>query len=207
MITRPRRHPYSLWRWWQVAGTGVFVFGGFGLLVGLLPEYSPAALAAGLSLAVLGTLAGIWNWRAYSHRSRLVTALVWCLQFLLIAVRAWVVLNVPLWAWLPALLMVFVAAWTLPFLQPRLSGVFWREQTAPRSRAGRGCLVLALMVTPIAGVLGGSFGMIGSRLGQTTLVWLLVGVLGAISAVAISFSTAYQLWADRRLANEKEPGE
>lgn len=204
MSSKPGRHPYARWHWWQAAGMGLLAFGGFGLLLTFLPEFAPAAAAAGLALALAGTLAGLWNWQTFSWGARLATASVLALELLLIGIRAWAALDTSWWLWLPTLLVVVLAAWALPVVRPRLSAVLWREQVAPRTRAGRGCLALALAVAPIAGVLGGGLGMYGSRFGQTDLVWLALGTLGTMSAVGISFSTAHQLWPERPWASKSE---
>lgn len=196
-----KQHPLARRPKWQVFATASFSFGVFAILLGVFPFYSPQALLAGLVLAGTGIVAGMWNLVAYSRYSRLATALVWSLMVLLLGARSLSMTLDPWWLWAVPLVGVYVAAWTLPATRPGTSELIWREQMAPRTRLGRGCLAMAIAAAPIAAALGASVGIFGGRFGTDDLVFAVVGVLALMGASAIAFSTSYQLRSDRPVAS------
>ena len=192
-----KRHPLARRPMWQVLAIAGFSFGVFGLLLGIFPAYSPLALLIGVLIAVVGLLAAMWNLRAYSRSSRLATAIAWSLMVILLAARSLALVIDPWWLWAVPLAALYFIAWALPAIRPGTSALLWREQTAPRTQLGRGCLALAIAMAPIAGALGASVGIFGSRFGMDGVVTLAVGGLALMGALAISFSTSYQVGLGR----------
>ena len=84
-------------------------------------------------------------------------------------------------------------AWIFPALKPTLSSFLWREQTAPQTRLGQALLTTVITIVPVAGVLGASIGMYGSRFGETTFVLLVAASLGSVVSIGFAFAAAYQL--------------
>ena len=200
----PRRakHPLARWRWWQVLGVAVFSFGIFGLMIGFFPAYSSAAILVGMALATIGVLASVWNWRTYAWQARFLTAAIWSLMLLALSVRSLTPVINPWWLAGVILGGTYLLAWALPARAPTVSAFLWREQMTPQTRFGRWFLALCIALIPVAGVLGASAGMLGSRFGQDKVVLIVAGLLGLAAAVAVSFASSYQLWPSRPRARE-----
>lgn len=206
MLKRSKRHPIAHWRWWQTIAGAVFVYGGFAVLLAFFPSFSTTALKVGIGLAIPAMLAAVWNWWTYHWWARLTLAILWTLQFLSIAARAWAGAIPVAWVWLAPILSAYLLAWMLPALKPTLSSFLWREQTAPQTRFGRAFMTVMITLAPVAGVLGASIGMFGSRFGETTFVLLVGASLGSMVSIGFAFTAAYQLWPERPWAkDEGEP--
>ncbi|NIS82044.1 MAG: hypothetical protein GTO14_17975 [Anaerolineales bacterium] len=203
MSKQPKKHPYAHWRWWQAIGIALFSFGGFGILVGILPPFSSTALKIGLVLAAVATIAAVWNWRSYNWWSRLTVGGLWTLQIMAIAARAFAESLPNLWLWFVPTIGAYLLAWSLPALRPAISSLLWREQTAPQTRWGRAFLGLMIALAPVAGVLGASFGMYGSRFEEIKLTLIALASLASITAIGIAFALAYQLWPERPWAKNE----
>jgi hypothetical protein len=207
MFQRSKRHPSSHWRWWEAIGVAVFSFCGLGALIGLVPPFSSAALRFGLITGVMVALVAMWNWWSYNWWSRITLGVFWSLQIMAITVRSWSSLSDALWIWLLPLLGGYIVAWTLPSITPALSNLLWREQTAPQTRFGRIFFGLTLSIAPVAGVLGASFGMYGSRSGEIDLTLMVIGSLCSLGAIGFAFAFSYQLWPKRPWAQVVQKGE
>lgn len=200
---RSKKHPNSHWHWWQVIAAGGFGFGILGSLIGLLPPFSLPAFKIGLTLAAIAVVTGLWNWWAYTFWSRLISAGIWSLMMLGITVRAWMGVVPVVGLWLVPLLVAFFLGWALPALSPSISKFLWQEQMTPQTRIGRALLAIGLTVAPVAGTLGASIGMFGSRFDDIEGTPLFIAVLGTIGSLILPFTFSYQLWPERPWAIEK----
>lgn len=76
----------------------------------------------------------------------------------------------------------------------------------PQTRVGRFILGASLSLAPVAGVLGASAGMFGSRFGELGLTYLIGGILSSVTAPGIAFAIAYQVWPARPWADQASEG-
>jgi len=206
MPTVGRRPRSPSWPWWQAALLLPFGLGIFGALLAVVPTYSPSALLAAVGATLIGTIAGAWGITKANWWAGVVFFNSWLLLILGLAIRAWASLIPQVWVWLVPLVAAYLLAWALPAISPKLSARLLREQFAPETRWGRGCLTLFLVVGPAAGALGASVGMYGTRFGQSSAVMLVMAVLG--SAVGVGFAQAFaqQVWPKRPWAQATDPG-
>lgn len=206
MQGRRSRQSSSSWPWWKAAILAPLGLGVFGAVFALLPPYSSTVLNVAIGLTVAGTVAAVWsvtrpNWWA-------AIAFINSLLFLMLgtAMRAWANVIPQVWVWLVPLVAAYLLAWALPAISPKLSARLLREQFAPETRWGRGCLTLFLVVGPAAGALGASVGMYGSRFGQGSAVMLVMAVLSSAVAVGFAQVVAEQSWPKRPWAQPADSG-
>jgi len=203
-MTRGKNRLFSNdWPIWKVLTLVPIPLGGFAALVAIVPSYSPQALAVGIGLTVV---AAVWISISRSWWAAMVFINSWLLLMLGVAIRAWAKVIPQVWIWLVPLLAAYVVAWALPALSPKLSARLLREQLAPETRCGRGCLTLVLVVGPAAGTLGASVGMYGSRFGQGTAVTIAIAVLFSAGAVGFAQAVAEQSWLKRPWAQPADSG-
>jgi hypothetical protein len=207
MLKGSPRHPSAHLHWWQMAAASLLGFGILSILLFLLPSYSRIFLIIGIALSSIGTITSIWSWWTYNWFARLIVAIIGSLFFVGITFRAWAEIAPFFSMWLSILMVCYILAWVLPALNPSFSAYLWREQTAPQTRFGRAFLGVMLTVAPIAGVLGASFGMYGSRSGEIDLTLIVIGVLCSMVAIGFAFAFSYQIWPDRPWAQSEKKGE
>ena len=184
----------------------LFSLGGFGAVLAFIPPYSPNAMKVAVGLTVVGTVAAVWGISKANWWAVIVFLNSWFLLILGFAIRAWAVIIPQVWVWLVPLVAAYLIAWILPAINPKLSARLLREQLAPETRWGRGCLTLFLVVGPAAGALGASVGMYGSRFGQGTAVMLVMAVLSSAVAVGFAQVVAEQSWPKRPWAQPTDSG-
>lgn len=202
----PARHPtFGHWPWWRMLLGGLAECGGMGfVLAAVPPPFSPWGVRLGVLLGSVALLGWIWNWRAYGWWSRLSLAAAFSLLVLAMGMRGLHFVLPDFWVWAAPLQAAYLLAWVLPATSPGLSRLIYREQVAPRSRLGRGCLSIALAVGGTAGALGASLGMFGSRFEETSAVGWVIGVIGSAVAVGIASVNAWELWRDRPWRSQGE---
>jgi hypothetical protein len=207
MVRRSNKHPNAHLQWWQMTAASFLGFGILSLLLVFFPYYSKRYLLIGIGLIATGTISSLWSWWSYDWWPNLLVVFVGSLCFLCIAARSWMEIVPVIWIWLLPILFFYLLAWILPVLRPALSTFLWREQTAPQTRFGRVFLGVMISVAPVAGVLGASAGMFGSRLGRLDLTLLVIASLCSMVAISLAFATSYQIWPDRPWAQSKREGE
>jgi len=208
MPRKSTSHIKSPLSWWQITAVSFFGFGVLALLFAFIPpSYSPTSLKIGLALAIIATVAAVWNWRTGIWWARFSVTFLGSLQFLAISMRAWNGAVPIVWVWIFPILGAYLIAWALPAISPAVSSFLWREHTVPQTRLGRLLLGLIITLGPVAGVLGASLGMFGSRSGEIGLSLAVLGSLMSITAISIAFAVAYQLWPDRPWAQSEKEGE
>jgi hypothetical protein len=124
--------------------------------------------------------------------------------FLGFAVRAWAFIALSEWIWIALLLPIYIFAWSMPALLPKASALLFREQYAPETRYGRGCMTIMLIMLPAAGGLGAVFGLHASRSGQEIPAFFLIASLSSAVAVGWGQAAAHRLWPNRPWALEAE---
>ena len=196
----------STWPWWKAAAIALFTLGGFGAVLTVIPPYSSSAMKVAIGLTLVGTVGAVWGISKANWWGGIVLLNSWFLLILGFAIRAWALVIPQVWIWLVPLVAAYLLAWALPAISPTLSARLLREQFAPETRWGRGCLTLFLVVGPAAGTLGASVGMYGSRFGQGNAVMLVIAVLSSAVAVGFAQAAAEQVWPRRPWAQTADFG-
>ncbi len=180
----------------------VFAFGLSGAMLGFFPPVSVPLIRLGLLFSIPAIVAAMLSWWSFSWWSRMAGAALWTLQIFAIAIRGWILVMGITWIWLVPISSAYLLAWAMPALNPRLSGILWREQTAPQTRTGRTLLGLSLAIGPSAGVLGASLGLFGGRFGETATVVAVGAALASFAAISIAFAISFQFWPERPWAQK-----
>lgn len=191
------------WNWWKLLGACLGGFGTFGILLGLLPNYSLGALLIGLFLTLLITGMGLWGWKTSYLIPQILVTILFTTQILCIGVRFWMAIYGGVMPWFPIIALGYILAWVFPIIMPKLSELLWREQTAPQTKVGKILLSAVLSIAPVAGVLGASGGMFSSRYGNSILTDVAIGSLFTIVAVGLSFLFSYQIYLYRQRSKTK----
>ena len=196
----------STWPWWKAAAIALFTLGGFGAVLTVIPPYSSSAMKVAIGLTLVGTVGAVWGISKANWWGGIVLLNSWFLLILGFTIRAWALVIPQVWIWLVPLVAAYLLAWALPAISPKLSARLLREQFAPETRWGRGCLTLFLVVGPAAGTLGASVGMYGSRFGQGNAVMLVIAVPSSAVAVGFAQAAAEQVWPRRPWAQTADFG-
>ena len=194
-------HPNADWPWWKITGAGLLGFGTFALIIIFMPPRMFCSEVIGITSIIFAIPIAIWNWKVYSKASRKTLTALLSIQILIIGFRSWN--QVYSHFWLYPMTGAYILAWFLPAIDPALSKLLWREQTAPKTKLGRLILGLSLSLVPVAGVLGSSIGMFRSRFEGITGMYLIAGPLSFVTAIAIAISS-YQIWSDHPSAKQIE---
>lgn len=179
-----------------------FSFGGLSTLLVFYPSYSENGMWVGLILTILAVIVSVrtsytkdwWGQMAFIH--------LWALLMLGIAVRAFTDVVPVFWVWLGILVLSYCFAWALPFLSPALSSALLREQLAPKTKLGKGCMSVLLAIAPVIATVSASIGMYGVRFGKGKWVSLVGGILGTIVSLGLSQAMAHQMWPHRPWAKQ-----
>jgi hypothetical protein len=200
MSRKPEKIP-----WWKqvlfVVGWCLVLSVFAALLIFIPPtETSITAIWVSVSHVVLGTAAMIialwkrekWQWVGFP--------LMHSWMFILYAtgLRALnAVYPIPM-GWLLVFLLMYALAWLLPYLRPRLSSILLREQMAPETKWGKGCMSIALGGLPTIGSIAAVIGLHASRSGEENAVYLIMGIIGILTALAGSQAFSHQFWEQTR---------
>ncbi|HLC05925.1 MAG TPA: hypothetical protein VJK02_23055 [Anaerolineales bacterium] len=203
---RRNRPSSSSWPWWKAATLAPVGLGVFGAVFAFVPPYSSTALKVAIGLILAGTVAAVWSVTRPNWWAAIAFINSWLFLMLGTAMRAWANIIPQVWVWLVPLVAAYVVAWALPAISPKLSARLLREQFAPETRWGRGCLTLFLVVGPAAGALGASVGMYGSRFGQGTAVIIVIAVLFSAVSVGFAQAVAEHSWPKRPWAQHSDSG-
>lgn len=182
----------------------VGVFGVFGALLTLLPDYSPVALGIALVIGLAGAVAAVDGAGRATWWHQIVVVNSWFLLMLGLAIRSWNAVVPALGLWVPLFVGLYALAWSLPSIEPKLSALLYREQIAPETRIGRGCLGLALAVGGAAAGTGATLGMYGARYGQEKLVLLAMAALGTFVTLGWGQYVAHDMWPKRPWGEQAE---
>lgn len=199
---RAKSSSKNQWPWWKSGGLALFVFGVFAVILAYYPSYSSVAMSVGVGLAFLGVIVSIRTVRTRDWWGQIGYINIWMLLVLGIAIRAWTDVIPFLWLWLILLPGFYLLAWALPVIHPKLSALLLREQLAPETIVGRGCMAWTITLLPVAGGLGAVFGMYGSRYGQDKFVSLAIASLFSMASIGMSQAIAHQSWPKRPWRDE-----
>jgi len=191
---------------WKVFGANLLTFGFFGGMLALYPfhSYSPVALAVGAGLGVLGVVVGVRTSRTQDWWGQVAYLCILHLLFLGLAVRAWADVIPGIWFWLIFMLSLYLLAWALPVLHPKIAEFLWREQFAPETRLGRGCMAVSLALLPVIGGLAGVFGGLGVEKMSDKSVSLVMAILFSLVAIGWGQSSAHAMWPTRPWAETNQ---
>ncbi len=84
---------------------------------GPVSPFSKGGIALGLVMALFFVFAASWNMAAYTFWSILAYGLTFTLLLMGIAVRAWLLLGVDVWVWVPFVASAYILAWLVPALR------------------------------------------------------------------------------------------
>src|SRR3989304_5161346 len=205
--TRKRRWKLSSpesWPWWMGVAMVLLVFGALGAVMALVPNYSPTALRVAGAMTLSGVLAAALGGRTKSWWSQVAYMALWMLFFLGLGIRMWAAVIPAAWLWAPLVSGGDLVAGALAALHPEVSATLLREQLAPETRFGQGCLRVSLALLPGAGVSGYWVYEFSKRAGQLDILLLIAG--GGSIAVATPWPQAasHQLWPRRPWAKKAE---
>ncbi len=191
-------NPAATASWWKILGLPLLLFVPISAVLIVIP---PVGQSPWVEIAVLLALVGmiplpaarIWNvwWAAYA------LAGVLSLQILLIGIKVWL-LILPLSAfWLVPIVALYLLAWGLPLAFPMFSAILWREQIAPQTTAGRGCMALVLSLGGAAGGLAALVGLRGVAIGDISVALLLLALSAPFVPIIGSHAFSHQIVSQR----------
>lgn len=188
------RLPITAYPWWKAIGLAFAVYTPLSIVLIAIPPTAQSlwvgVAAATILLGFLPMIAArLWNvwWTAYAFAG------VITLQLLLIAIRLWL-LSLPLSIiWLGPLIVLYALAWRLPLVLPRLSATIWREQTAPETSWGRGCMAIVLGIGGAAGGIGAVFGLYAPVVGGISIAPVVLAIGASVGAIMVSYVLSHQI--------------
>ena len=198
--------PVESWSLWKVVLFPFVVFGIWASLSIFIPYFTPLAFFIGLLLTIAGVAGFILASRGQRRKGQIFLYHAFFLIMLVIAARAWLVIigNVALWAlWMTLLLGIYILAWALPSLDPKLSALLWREQYTPETKVGKAVLRFSAKFLPIAGASGALFGMYATRDGQDDLVALIMGMIFSLLSIGLSQVASHTFWKEDQRVEQR----
>jgi hypothetical protein len=96
--------------------------------------------------------------------------------------------------WVLVLLIPYTLAWLLPYIKPSLSTIMYREQTAPQTKLGKGCMSIALGSLPVIGSTAALTGLYLSRVDEENIILLGAGLLLVYASLAGAQAISHQIW-------------
>jgi hypothetical protein len=172
------------------------VFGSLGLILAVVPAYSPTAALFAAILSISAVIITNLAIRSGSWQLQVAFWEVFLLFFTGMAFRAWLALLDNQLSWMVVLLMLVlhVAAWCFPWLTPRVSARLTRLQFAPTSRAGRFIQLFSLSLIPGIGGLALLVQRLTQEDGLESLDTLLIAIIGSVVAIGAPQAISHQFW-------------
>jgi len=159
---------------------------------------SPTAIWVGVLHTILGPVSAIIGYWKKSLWGVLILIHSWMFIIYATGLRALnAVYPIPI-GWLLVFLLMYALAWLLPYIKPALSSSLLREQMAPQTKLGKGCMIIALGGLPTIGSIAALAGLHLSRSGEENWIYIIVSVLFIISALAGAQAFSHQIWKQTR---------
>jgi len=187
---------------WKVLLLVIPFLGILSIGLALFPQYSPqAAVAAGV-LSSAGIVASILTVQLKNWWSQIAVVNVALLFGLGIGLRAGMDVFGEGLYWPLSVVLLFLFAWAIPLVAPRFSARVLKEQLAPETRIGRGCLTYSLGLIPSVGAMSYLVQRLVSHSGLEKLDSLLVAVIASTVAIGAAQAYSHQYWAKKPWANQ-----
>ena len=190
---------------WKLLGIYIFSYGAFVAMLTFIPDYHPIALVIGIILFITGLIAFICIRKTSDWRAVVVVQNIWPLLIFAIGARGLISQLSNGWIWISLLLVCYILAWLIPVLDPKLSALLWREQTAPETRLGKGCIGVFIKFSPTIMALGPISGIYLSRHGYYNVCVFIIGILFCPLAIVMGQLISHQIWPKRPWAQPEEP--
>jgi hypothetical protein len=190
---------------WVLAFITYLVLGPFAALATFIPNYSSIFLILSILLTTIGAIGAILVGRKRRRLGQLLFANAFFLLFLMLGARAWlkIVGNVSLWAvWMVLILIAYCLAWALPSLNPKISGLLWKEQYSPETKIGKLLLKISAVILPIAGTGGAFIGMYSSNDSNRNQAMLFIGIAACLVSIGLAQLTSHQFWREDHLGEQ-----
>jgi hypothetical protein len=178
---------------WKLAALSFASYTAFAAMLAILPYFSPLILLAGFMLSGIATISGVVYLRRKSPAARCLSLVGFPTLLFGIGLRSWSAILGNGGAWLAVLVAAYFVAWLLPFLSPRISTFLFREQTTPRTKAGKVALAIVLALAPSAATLGTLTGMYLPRLGRQHEAMLILAILATVGGLGCAQAFSHQL--------------
>ncbi len=187
-----------LWKVLIVMLSYCIILGVFSLMPIFISNGSIIAIIVAVSHPLMGAIAVLLSARTKIVWARFLGGHSW--MFIIYATGLFA-LNaaypIPM-GWLLVFLVMYALAWLLPYLRPALSSIILREQMAPETKLGKGCMSIALGGLPTIGSIAAVIGLHASRSGEENVVYLIMGIIGILTALAGSQAFSHQIWEQTR---------
>ena len=182
------------WNWWRIVLYGWSAVGILGLVVSALPFFSFSLYIVTLVWGIF-TIVSIFLWRWQGLRFHRIIAISYFPSFFFIAAtRLWSYLYVFHWVWFSLFLGVYLLAWVLPILFPKISIIVYRDQFDLKKGRRR------LMFMYISFFVVTLIGMFGANALADHLWFLLIAILSSIISIAFAQLFAHQMLMDEPFA-------
>jgi hypothetical protein len=195
-IPEKRKLPFAF-----TIGIALFLFCSLaGVIFASFPD--PVTINRFITVFSLSAVVGFFGgWNTYNPHW---AAVLLCGLGLTGLMLAWAIHNLMFgiiginnWVWLLPLVATYVMVWILPVVFPSLAFLISNEQTNPKTRLGRGCLVISLSVGGAAGAVGAAIARFIDHTYGFQTAFLILGIGVSVITIALSQSMACQAFAKR----------
>jgi hypothetical protein len=194
MNNRPRN---TTWGKFLLLSFGMLIVLGIftAILVLITPDrISTTAIWVGVFHTILGPVSAIIGYWKKTLWGILISIHSWMFIIYAIGLRALnAIYPIPM-GWLLVFLAMYALAWLLPYLRPALSSIILREQMSPQTKLGKGCMSIALGGLPTIGSIAAVIGLHASRSGEENFIFLIMGIIGILTALAGAQAFSHQIW-------------
>jgi len=196
--------PIEDWPLWKLVGLILISNGALAIMLTFIPYYHSTALIFGIILLVTGMISFIYTIRKKNWWAGVVFQNTWPLLFFAMGARSLISQLPNGWIWITLLLACYILAWLIPVLDPKLSALLWREQTAPETRLGKGYMGVFMKFSPTIIALGPISGIYLSRHGYYNVGVLIFGIFSCLISIVLGQLISHQIWPKRPWAQQEE---
>jgi hypothetical protein len=178
------------WEWWRILLYGWFAVGGLGLMISALPNFSMNLYIVTLIWGIF-TIVSIILWRWQGLRFHRIIAISYFPSFFfIVATRLWIFLFQFHWIWFTLFLGLYLLAWLLPTLFPRISKIVFRDLFDEDKGRRR------LLLMYISFIVVSLIGLFGANALADHLWFLLLAILFSIISIMFAQLFAHQVFND-----------